>query len=164
MSKLTAQDLMKLAASSEKARNFVLHLAKVANGESDFDETVPAMNTEQLEADKAALPSQSPKENVPPEPAAVPEEAPVAAPAPEGPEAIGARAAQSFIGPEIMQAAASGDVAAADLVARTAGQVAGAVAESAIKATAPVEETGAAGIPADPSAAPMAPPAIATPE
>ena len=182
MNKLTADDLIKLAKSSPKARDFVLHLAKVASGDSssEFNESVPAMNTEQLEADKASLPSQTPgKPNQPPvaEPAVPPmEQAPVeAAPAPEGPEAIGARAAQSFIGPEIMQAAVSGDPAAQDLISRTAGQVAGAVTEMLTRAGAsqgnmapaegPVPAEG--GIPAEGGGTPMAggmAPAIATPE
>lgn len=143
MSKLTADDLIKIAKSSPKGRDFVLHLAKVANGDSssEFDETPPAMNTEQLETDKASLPSQSPEKQAQP-PVAVPQENAMpmepTAPAPEGPEAAGARAAQSFIGPEVMQRAVSGDPAAQDLVARTAGQVAGAVTEAAARATAPV--------------------------
>ena len=138
--KLTADDLIKIAASSPKGREFVLHLAKVAAGDSssEFNETVPAMNTEQLEADKASLPSQGPGNKQNPQQQPPPEEVPVegempmeAAPDTSGsPEEIGARAAQSFIGVEIMQAAMSGDPAAQDLMARAAGQVAGAVAEA----------------------------------
>jgi len=171
VNKLSSEDIIKLAQSSEKAKNYILHLAKVAAGESEFDETPPAMNTEQLESDKAATPSEGPQKPVQ-EPAAVPtEEAPVESePVPEGPEAIGARAAQNFIGPEIMQAAVSGDPMAQDLVARTAGQVAGAVAEAASRSSANMPPAGGEGsvesapmAPAGAEQTPMAP-AIATPE
>lgn len=166
MNKLTANDLIKLGSVSKKAKAFIMHLAKVAAGDSEFDETPPAMNTEQLEADKASRSSQDKEQAAP---AAIPAEeegVPVEQPMPtqEGPEAVGARAAQSFIGPEIMQAAMSGDPGAADLVARTAGQIAGAVSEAMLRSSqqAPVEQMGGAGIPATGDAT-MAP-AITTPE
>lgn len=140
-----------------------------SDSSTEFNETVPAANTEQLEAQQAAnaeqsvaptgaraIPAQVPVQEH------VPEEEYVEAP-PEGPEAIGARAAQSFLGPEIMQAATAGDPAAADLVARTAGQVAGAVTEAVARSgggAAPMEGE----VPNEEGLAPEMAPAIATPE
>jgi hypothetical protein len=87
-----------------------------------FKKAVPAQNIQsqgQAQGDAAAVPMEDPNQMMP-----------------EGPEAMGARAAQSFLGPDIMSAAMSGDTAAMDLIARTAGQVAGAVTEFAMRGPA----------------------------
>ena len=140
MQRLTSEDIIKLAAVSDKARDYFINMAKLAAGHSssEFDETTPAANTEQLDADKANMKEQEQQQQPTDQATAVPatEEAPMAVAAPEGPEAIGARAAQAFLGPEIMQAAMSGDPMAQDLVSRTAGQVAGSVTESAMRGAA----------------------------
>jgi len=70
--------------------------------------------------------------------AAVPEGAPAEDMAPDAggqstPEEAGANAARSFLGEDTMQAALSGDPGAQDLVARTAGQVAGSVSAEAAR-------------------------------
>jgi hypothetical protein len=148
---LSFEDLMKLAAKSPKARNTLLSMVKTANGKStEFNENVPGM-TEDESAYADGNGQAPPEQGAPPpkNPTAIPANAPAEAQAPEGPEAVGARAAQSFIGPEVMQAAMSGDPAAADLIARIAGQVAGAVSETALKAAGNASQMGTAGVPAE---------------
>lgn len=91
--------------------------------------------------------------------AAVPQEGempPEEAPAEDTPEAVGARAAQAFLGP-IMDGAMQGDPNAQSIVAQAAGSVAGSVADSYAKS----QSAGAAGgMPGQE----MAPPAMTSPE
>lgn len=147
--RITEKDLLKLASKSNYARKRIIEMAKLAVGDA-FDENVPAMNQQNAEmmqqqsqggdyygngvAPKAAVPLQgqgqmegSPQEEQMPE-----------APVDNSPEAIGARAAQSFLGPEVMQMAASGDPVSIDLIARVAGQIAKSTAEM-------INESGAQG-------------------
>lgn len=140
MEQLSATDLITLGRSNDGFRSLVIGaMTKTADGDdnkdskSEFNEKVP---TSEPPKDKngqkqppAAPPAAAPQEP----PVAVPIGAPAAA---EGPETVGARAAQAFIGQEVMTAAMQGDPAAQDIVSRTAGQVAGAVAESAVRSSA----------------------------
>jgi hypothetical protein len=154
-------------------------LVKTATSDDEgdqFDEKVPVQEDENTDKGekpvKNAQPGQQPPQEAPVEPV-------VEEPMPqEGPEAFGARAAQAFIGPEVFQAAAQGDQAAIDIVARTAGQIAASTAQAAATAMstpAPGGEVvegaeGAEGAPAAPVAAPgaapeaAAAPVVATPE
>lgn len=107
-------------------------LATEVNDPSNFDETVPpveAAREGEKDPNSPAIPQDQVNkpgfenaetgeqyEAIPDE--SMQEDAGVA------PEEAGARAAQAFLGPEVMQMALGGDPAAADLVARTAGQIA----------------------------------------
>ena len=125
-------ELLKIAESDPEVRYALLTLAKQAGDNSNFDEKLPDQEQQDQE-------QQAPQQGVPGR------DDVVASPIPqeeqgsqeqvqqESPEAIGARAAQEFIGPEIANAAMQGDSNAQDIISRTAGQVAGAVAESAAK-------------------------------
>ena len=152
MEKIKLDDLLKLATHSEKAKKALISMAKIADGgqDSGFNETVPAMSEDQAAYQNGQKQQQPPPEAAQEaapqdESAAVPMEEPAPA---EGPEAIGARAAQNFIGAEVMSAAMQGDPNAADIIARTAGQVAAATTESAMKAVPAAGETPTAGVPA----------------
>lgn len=140
---LSQEDIKRFNA----ARGMLSKLA-TTDPSSEFNETVPSINQDRAAYNessetgtgantgtfKKAVPAQNIQgQTGVEEPAAMPmggEEQM------EGPEAMGARAAQSFLGPDIMNAAMSGDTAAMDLIARTAGQVAGAVTEFAMRAPA----------------------------
>ena len=147
--KITEKDLLKLASKSQYARRRIIEMAKLAVGDA-FDENVPAMNQQNAEmmqqqsqggdyygngvSPKAAVPLQGQEQM-----GGAPQEEPMPeAPVDNSPEAIGARAAQSFLGPEVMQMAASGDPVSIDLIARVAGQIAKSTAER-------VDESGAQG-------------------
>jgi len=146
VSKLNVIRMLKLANEDPEVRKSLLTLAKIAaDDNSEFDETVPGAEENDDKNNEKDKEGKKPQENPPPVPPV--EAAPVApavAPVEGGsPEEAGARAAQAFIGPEIMGAAISGDPGAQEVVSRTAGQIAGAVAESAARSIA----TGAAGAP-----------------
>jgi len=151
VNRLSFEDLVKLAAKSPKAKQTLLSMLKFANNSNtEFDEKVPSM-----EEENGNHKNGTGKEGEPPAEqnggqAPAQQAAPVAAPAaqPEGPEMAGARAAHGFLGPDVMQAAMAGDPAAADLVARTAGQIAGAVSESILRSTPDASMMGTAGVPA----------------
>lgn len=141
---LTASELIKLAQQSASFRKkLIAEITKTANGDDDqngsnqFNETVPANEEDEEGAEGKEGNQGAQQPPLPPngeEAAAVP--MPQEEQGPEPPEAVGARAAQAFIGAEVMEAAMQGDPAAMDLIARTAGQVAGAVAEANARAAA----------------------------
>jgi len=182
MKPLTDEEIMKLASGSSKFKNLLLKVAQ--NESTEFNEAPPINEEEEDGEDNGDKPpkkkedqksdaNQAPGEKVPPQ-------APQMAPATAGtPEEAGARAAQMFIGPDIMAAAASGNPGAAEIVARTAGAIAAAVTEKASMAMGggetamaegdvPVEgEIPGAGAPAGVAAVPAAPgdaPVPTTPE
>lgn len=171
---LSILEIIKVAVAKMPSKG----MTKVADkNESEFNETVPAPESQPVDQQFAEMQGNAPapKKAVPTpslpqgqaqeeEYAAVPMEGEAEAGGIEGsPEEIGVRAAQAFIGDDIMNMALQGDPNAADLIARTAGHVAGAVSESAAKAlmalqgaVAPVEggmPAEAQGMPA--GAAPM---------
>ena len=162
MDKLSSDDIVKLAMASPK-------FAAMIKAAAAFNESVPGSQGGPVNPNDGATgyPSNSaPAGVVPPaggdkppeedEYAAVPQEEEVqAAPEQDTPEAVGARAAQAFLGP-IMEGAMSGDVNAQEIVAKAAGSVAGAVAAQYSKSMA--------GSPAVAGEAGAMPPAIATPE
>jgi len=187
MKPLTEEEITKFAGVSQKFRNLLLKVAQ--NESTEFNEAPPVNDDE--EEKNGEKPKK--KEAGPPESAQAPAEAAAQPPAPaeaapmDTPEAIGARAAQSFIGPEIIQAAVSGDPVAADIIARTAGAIAASVTEKAsismnggasaeeispegIPGEAPISAEGApsgiVAVPAGPEGAPpaAAPPGPSTPE
>ncbi len=164
MKTLTSDELVGLINSSQKFAN----LMKIAaNGNTGFNEDVPAtMGGAPGGAGSGYPPNSAPAGQVPPpvqpeeggEYAAVPEEEMGAEAAPQGPsspEDFGVLAAQNFMAP-FMEAAMAGDPNAQKMVAQAAGNIAGSVSESYMRAAA-----GAA--PAGPAGAPMAP-AVPTPE
>lgn len=167
MNRLSTDDIIKFAGVSSKFRNLLLGIDKKADNEStEFNEN-PPVNEKNEEEEKGKPPAKPPVK--PEEPAAVP--IPEPAPVGQTPEEVGARAAQNFIGPEVMQAAVQGEPAAQDIIARTAGQVAGAVAEAVARTTPqgggpevppeglPPESAGA--VPAEATAVPAGAPAVA---
>lgn len=169
METLSVEDIMKLASKSSKARDLILGLAKTAANDSgtEFNEDSPSMNEDESGSEESNKEEKKVEEQAPVEQpvAEAPVAVPNAAPAPTmGPEDIGAKAAQSFLGPDVMQAAMAGDPNAANIVARTAGHVAGAVAEAAANAGAgapdpamdPAMDPAAQGmeVPGDPAAMP----------
>ena len=172
MNKLSSDDIFRLAKSSPI---FAELIKSAANG-AVFNESVPGSqggaagpndggtgypsNTAPAGVVPPAGGDKPPEEE---EYAAVPQEAGAqVAPEQETPEAVGARAAQAFLGP-IMEGAMQGDPNAQDIVAKAAGNVAGAVAAQYSKSMAGSPAVaGEAG--AMPGAEPMAPPAITTPE
>jgi hypothetical protein len=128
--------LTKIASKMHmEKRSFLLKLADDVNDPSKFDESVPPVEENQQSEEDESSPTMSQRtpamqpgaggEDF----AAVPEEGygegeGMGA----GPEEMGARAAQAFIGPEVMQMAMEGDPAATELISRTAGQIAGGIA------------------------------------
>jgi len=157
--KLTAEEIAGLASSSTKFAS----LLKEAVNPASFNENVPGAqggNAGPNDGSTGYGPNNAPAGVVPPtgeqpgtpeqEYAAVPEEGamPPEQAGPDTPEAVGARAAQAFLGP-VMEAAISGDPGAQDLVARAAGSVAGSVAESYSRSMQAGQ--GAAGVPAMPA-------------
>lgn len=166
MNTLTADDLAGLVKSSPK---FAAMVKEAANPVM-FNEAVPATQGAMPQdgtggttyPPNSSPPGQQPPTSEPPPGeegyAAVPEEQPVEEAGLETPEAVGARAAQAFLGP-IMEAAMSGDPSAQDIVARSAGNVAGSVSEAYLRSMHGGAGMQAAGMPPE-----GAPPAIATPE
>lgn len=139
--KLTSEEIVGLAQASPAFGNLI----KIAINGANFNENVPATGGAPDESGGSGYPSNNaPAGQVPPPTppeeeegyAAVPaEEAPVEEPPADTPEAVGARAAQTFLGP-IMDGAMQGDPSAQDIVAKAAGSVAGAVAEAYSKSMA----------------------------
>lgn len=133
MKPLTGEEITKFAGASSKFRDLLL---KVAEDESaGFNEAPPVNDDEEdKNGEKPKKKEAAPSEKVPPvPPEAIP---PGAVPAPAGagtPEEMGARAAQAFIGAETMQAALTGDPGAQEIIARTAGHIAGSVTEAATR-------------------------------
>jgi len=125
-------------ASMEK-RAFLSKLADDVNNPSSFDETVPPIEqSQQSEGGEEGLQESQPgAQGAPGEDyAAVPDENYAGDQNVDlggTPEEVGARAAQAFIGPEVMQMAMQGDPAATELISRTAGQIAGGIATSFMK-------------------------------
>ena len=117
----------------------LLKLANDVNDPSKFDESVPPVEQNQQSEggdDQSPIkPQQDPNQQEQPgeeEYAATPDEGQEE----EGgdtPEAVGARAAQAFLGPEVMQMALQGDQAAADLISRTAGHIASSMANAFVQ-------------------------------
>lgn len=171
MSKLTADEISRLAIASP---TFGAMLKVAAGGQANFNENVPATQTT---SDGSSYPPNSapvgeappPQEEAPPQEgqyAAVPqEEAPVEeAPTQDTPEAVGARAAQAFLGP-IMDQALTGDPASQDIVAKAAGSVAGSVAAEYSKSMGNSPAiAGEAQQGAPMAQQPPPPPAVTTPE
>ena len=151
MSKLSKLDILKFASVSPKFRNYLTGTKKTAaDNNTEFNEK-PAVNEEE-DVNGTKKPNDA-KPAVPPQDGAVQPAEEAVPPVADGgsPEEIGARAAKAFLGAETMAAAASGDPIATDIIARTAGQVAGAVAEAASK-------MGASAAPADAAVPPGAVP------
>lgn len=143
---LTAEEISGLANASPK---FAKLMKTAADMMANFNEDVPATqggqgsNTPSASAypsntspagEQGGQPEVSTGDEE--EYAAVPmeEEMMQEEPQMETPEDVGARAAQSFLGP-IMDAAMQGDPAAQDIVSRAAGSVAGSVAEAYLKSS-----------------------------
>ncbi|HUS89917.1 MAG TPA: hypothetical protein VMW91_11265 [Desulfosporosinus sp.] len=137
MSTITADDIARLAAASPKFAAMIKHAQK-----EGFDENVPGT---QAPADpNASAAGAYPANSAAPQPmapvsaeeeyAAVPGEEEMGpegeAPVEETPEDMGARAAQSFMMP-VFEAAMSGDPNAQMILARAAGEIAGATTERA---------------------------------
>ena len=167
MSKLNAEEIVGLAQASPIFGDL---MKTAVNGAASFNENVPATQTAQSPG--TGYPSNSePAGVVPPgaegaapqeeeEYAAVPEEgAPVEEAPADTPEAVGARAAQAFLGP-IMDGAMQGDPNAQEIVAKAAGSVAGAVSAQYNKSMAgsPAVAGKGAGM------VPPPPPVVTTPE
>ena len=127
MENLSKLDILRFVAVSSKLQNRLNGTEKLAaDDNSEFNEKPPINEEEDVNGEKKSKDEApvSPVEEVPAQPQAQ---------AGNTPEEVGARAAQAFLGPETMMAAANGDPAATEIVSRTAGHVAGAVAEAALK-------------------------------
>lgn len=136
-------------------------LSKLASGaiqsqkKDNFDEPVPQEAKEQQAAEEQAN-TQAPEEQaqaVPKQPVAP--EATAANPMDMATQA-GARAAQQFIGDDVMMAARQGDANAARIVGETAGAIAAKVSDIAAQGISNTMSTAPAGQEA-PAEAPMAP-------
>ena len=128
---LTGEEITKFAGASSKFRDLLLKVAE--NESTEFNEAPPvADDTEEKDGGKPKKKEASTEGNPPFPPEGAPQGAVPPPVAPGGtPEELGARAAQAFIGADVMAAAASGDPGAADVIARTAGAIAAAVTEKA---------------------------------
>jgi len=139
-------------------RSFLMKLADNVNDPSKFDESVPPVEqNQQSEQDEDSPAQQQPgqQETEEDQYAAMPDENYGAQGEMDmggSPEEVGARAAQAFIGPEVMQMAIQGDPAATELISRTAGQIAGGIATAFMKSqTEQPPMMGQPGMEGDPS-------------
>ena len=163
MSKLTAEEIAGLANASPAFSSLLKKAAATFNEDVPATQIPPGGGDQSTGSGYPANAAPAGKVGPPAAPeedpyAAVPMEGEEAAP-PEGdtPEAVGARAAQAFLGP-IMDGAMQGDPNAQNIVAQAAGSVAGSVADSYAKSQM-AGGAGGAGMPPE-----MAPPAVTTPE
>jgi len=181
MKTLSPVDVAKFASVSAKFRKLLSGITKTGatDDNTEFSEKPPVNEEEEDIQSTKPTESKPKKQEKPPEELEeqIPQE--TEPQVSEDPGEIGARAAQAFIGPEIMEAALSGDPNAQEIIARTAGHVAGSVAEAALKtmgsaemveegvpseemlsedanAAVPIEENGQ-GAPAQATAVPAAP-------
>jgi len=135
----TKQNLLHKIASDAPLREALLSLIKTSanndnastGGKTEFDETVPSAEQNSMYGDQAPEQNQSKSaaeaQLLPPDQAAQLNQ-------PQAmPEEIGARAAQAFIGPDVLNAAMQGDQHAMQLVAMATGNVASATADAFAK-------------------------------
>lgn len=139
--KFTKQEILKRASVDVKFRDTLLQLMKLADGDKNktsFNESVPAAdeqdNQDQLNGQQQmAAPQDNSESAYAQQQQMLPQGQAANLNSGTTPEEMGARAAQAFIGQQVLSAAASGDPGAMDLVSRVAGQIASSVTENAYK-------------------------------
>ena len=134
--------LVKMAKEDRNFARTLMHMAKIAadkDTETQFNETVPAAS--QPDKNDPNNEQQGGKVEQPMDQSQVMQDGQQATPEElqmaqedNSPEAAGVRAAQSFIGPEVFQAAMAGDTNAMDLLSRVAGQIASSTSMAASQA------------------------------
>ena len=141
---LNLSPLVKMAKENREFARALMQMTKTAkdkDSETSFNETVPAASQPDKQDpnnEQKAGKVEQPVDNSQVEAQAQPQEmqAEEMPQQDDSPVAVGVRAAQSFIGPEVFQAALAGDTNAMDLLSRVAGQIASSTATAATQAAA----------------------------